>query len=957
MKLVIKAKVLSCICLASSMICASYTTNGKNNPTTGLRPNQNSVTEVLPYQNPELSSDRRAEDLLSRMSIEEKIAQISHLHSWNVFDGKQLNHKKLSEFCGDTGFGFFEGFPLTAEDCRSTFREIQEYMIHNTRLGIPAFPVAESLHGVVHEGATIYPQNIALGSTFNQDLAYKKAQYISGELNTMGVRQVLAPCIDVVRELRWGRVEESYSEDPFLCSEMAVGETKGYLDHGISPMLKHYGPHGNPQSGLNLASVDCGTRDLFDIYLKPFEKVIAQTDIKAIMSSYNAWNRTPNSASHFMMTEVLRNRFGFKGYVYSDWGVVDMLKTFHHTAANDAEAAYQALSAGLDVEASSSCFQALPELIRNNQFDIRLIDQAVLRVLTAKFDLGLFEDPFQENAEWKLPLMSEESVQISRQIADESIVLLENKHNTLPLNRNKLHSIAVIGPNADKVQFGDYTWSKNKTDGVTPLQGIRNLLRDQIKVNYATGCGIASLDESGIPEAVEAARKSDVSIVFVGSSSTAFVRHSTEPSTSGEGIDLNDISLTGAQQALLEAVKATGKPLVVVLVAGKPFAIPWVKENADAALVQWYGGQEEGNSIASVLFGDVNPSGKLSFSFPQSTGHLPVFYNHLSTDRGFYKEPGTYEHPGRDYVFSNPDPVWAFGHGLSYTDFEYTASATNKKVYNIHDTLKVSVSVKNVGKVSGNNVVKIAGKEVVQLYVRDVVSSVMTPVKQLKAFKKISLEPGETKTITLEVPMHELWLTDEQGNRFAEDGEYEIMIGSASDDIRLRHSIVMSRFAGQIGDLGQSNELSLLKDLSMLGENISADDLDNMISADDLANMISDCNKAGDKAGKNSGDKVGKNSGDKVGKNTSELKSRTESGKIITIKGWVRDVQATPVKGVKITDGTGKYSCQTDATGAYTIKAHSQGTITFTRKGYKTTTLPVNNQKEISLQLKKQSPR
>lgn len=833
----------------------------------------------IPYRNPALPAEVRAADLLKRMTIEEKIAQISHLHSWNVFDGQILNREKLADFCKDRGFGFFEGFPLSAENCRETFREIQTYMIQETRLGIPAFPVAESLHGVVHDGATIYPQNIALGSTFNKELAYQKAKYISGELNTMGVRQVLSPCIDVVRELRWGRVEESYSEDPFLCSEMAIGETKGYLDHGISPMLKHYGPHGNPQSGLNLASVDCGLRDLMDIYLKPFERVIAETDVKAVMSSYNAWNRTPNSASRFMLTDILRHRFGFKGYVYSDWGVIDMLKTFHKTASDDVEAARQALSAGLDVEASSSCFQALPALIRANEFDPRLIDQAVLRVLTAKFSLGLFEDPFQEKASWRLPLMDERSIAVSRQIADESIVLLKNEKELLPLDRKKLRSIAVIGPNADKVQFGDYTWSKKKSDGVTPLEGIRKLAGKDLTIRYAAGCSIASLDRSGIPEAVAAAEASDLSIVFVGSSSTAFVRHSTEPSTSGEGIDLNDINLTGAQQQLLEAVKATGKPMIVVLVAGKPFAIPWVKAHADAALVQWYGGQEEGNSIAAVLFGEVNPSGKLSFSFPQSTGHLPVFYNHLSTDRGFYKEPGSYEHPGRDYVFSSPDALWAFGHGLSYTSFDYLQAETDKTYYSPHDTVKVNVRLKNSGKRSG--------KEVVQVYVHDVVSSVMTPVKALKAFEKVALEPGETRELQLAVPMHELWLTDETGKRFAEDGEFEIQIGTASDDIRFVRKIWMGKPAQQT-DPAEAETLPL-----------------------------------------------------------------AETGKIIRIKGVVRDIQATPIKGVKVTDGSGKYSATTDGTGAYCIKAHENGSLIFSRQGYSEQRVPVKKQQKISIQLKK----
>lgn len=299
-----------------------------------------------------------------------------------------------------------------------------------------------------------------------------------------------------------------------------------------------------------------------------------------------------------------------------------MLKTFHKTAVDDFEAARQVLTAGMDVEASSSCYAVLADKIRNGEFDISYIDQAVRRVLRAKFELGLFEDPYQEQAVYRLPLRSKESVKLSRRIADESTVLLKNDGQLLPLNVRNLKSVAVIGPNADNVQFGDYTWSKKKEDGVTPLQGIKNLLGDRVKINYAKGCSLASLDTSGIAEAVDAARHSDVALIFVGSSSTAFVRHTQEPSTSGEGIDLSDISLTGAQEQLIREVFAVGKPVVVILVAGKPFAIPWVKENIPAILAQWYAGEQEGNSIADILFGNVNPSGKLTFSFPQSTGHL-----------------------------------------------------------------------------------------------------------------------------------------------------------------------------------------------------------------------------------------------------------------------------------------------------------------------------------------------
>ena len=837
--------------------------------------------QQAPYKNPLVPTEMRVNDLLQRMTLKEKIAQIRHLHSWDVFEGQELNPDRLAQMCAAGGFGFFEGFPLTAVSTRKAFREIQTYLVEKTRLGIPGFSVAESLHGVVQDGATIYPQNIAMGSTFNVDLAYEKTRQISGELNTMGVKQVLAPCIDVVRDLRWGRVEESFGEDPFLCSRMAVSEVKGYMEHGISPMLKHYGPHGNPLGGLNLASVECGVRDLFDIYLKPFETVCKETGIMAVMSSYNAWNREPNSASYFMLTEILRNAFGFRGYVYSDWGVIDMLIRFHKTAADSYEAASQVLKAGLDVEASSICFLALEEKVLSGEFDVKYIDQAVRRVLRAKFELGLFEDPYQEKANYRIPIHTDESVALSKRIADESTVLLKNDNNLLPLDAKKLRSVAVIGPNADCVQFGDYTWSKKKTDGVTPLEGIRNLVGKKVKVNYAKGCSIASLDTSGIDEAVQAALQSDVAIVFVGSSSTAFVRHSSEPSTSGEGIDLSDISLTGAQNELIQAVQATGKPVVVVLVAGKPFAMPYVKKNIPSVLAQWYAGEQAGASIADILFGKVNPSGKTSFSFPQSTGHLPVYYNHLSTDKGYYKEPGSYEKPGRDYVFSSPDALWVFGHGLSYTTFDFEKVSANKRQYHPYDTIQVSVQLKNTGKMEG--------KEVVQVYVRDMVSSVMTPVKQLKAFAKVGLRPGESKKVNLSIPVSELFLTDNQGKRFFEPGTFELQVGSSSENIA-------SRIRVEVGESASH-------------------------SADKSGNMAQE--------------------------------TRQVSGKLIEINGSVRDVQATPVHGVRVQSSFSQNEISTDKDGHYTIMAHEDECLIFSKVGYVTQKQDVQSRKQINIQVVK----
>lgn len=504
-----------------------------------------SSAQQWPYQQSSLPITERVDDLLGRMTLEEKIAQIRHIHSWNIFNGQELDMDKLKNFTGGLSWGFVEGFPLTGANCKKNMQLIQQFMVEHTRLGIPVFTVAESLHGSVHEGSTIYPQNIALGSTFRPDLAYRKAAMITKDLHAQGIHQVLAPCIDVVRDLRWGRVEESFGEDPILCGQFGIAEVKGYMDNGISPMLKHYGPHGNPLSGLNLASVECGLLDLHEVYLKPFEMVIRNTPVWAVMSTYNSWNHVPNSASYYLLTEILRGQFGFKGYVYSDWGAIEMLKTFHRVAHDSEEAAMRAFTAGLDVEASSNCYPELVNLIRKGKLDEEVLNESVRRVLYAKFKMGLFEDPYGKQYA-QCEMHEQESIRLSKKIADESAVLLKNENGLLPLNADKLKSVAVIGPNADQVQFGDYSWTRNNKDGVTPLEGIRQLLGDKATIHYAKGCDIVSLNADGIEEAVEAAQKSEVAILFCGSASAALARD-YKSSTSGEGFDLNDLNLTGVQ--------------------------------------------------------------------------------------------------------------------------------------------------------------------------------------------------------------------------------------------------------------------------------------------------------------------------------------------------------------------------------------------------------------------------
>ncbi len=735
------------------------------------------------YRDAALTPEQRTADLLSRMNVYEKVAQIRHLHSGDIFPGNNFSQNNVKAIAGDVAYGFIEGFPLTGEQCRKNMREAQRHMVENTRLGIPAFIVAESLHGSVHEGSTIFPQNIALASTFDPSLAYRRAEATASDLHYQNINQVLSPCIDVVRDLRWGRVEETYGEDPFLNSRFACNEVKGYLDNGIQPMLKHFGPHGNPSGGLNLSGVDCGPGELNDVYMYPFRKVITSLPVMAVMTTYNTWNREPNSSSHYLLTELLRDKWRFKGYVYSDWGAIEMLRTFHKTAATKADAARQSLEAGLDVEASSDCYPTIPQLIADSIIDMATLDRAVARVLLAKFKSGLFEDPYGDRYAASAAMHSPASVALSKEIADQSAVLLKNEGNLLPLNLSKLKSIAVVGPNADQVQFGDYSWSRDNSNGITPLAAIRNLAGDKLTINYARGCEIMSKDTSGIADAVEAARRSDVTVIFCGSSSASLARDYSG-SNCGEGFDTPDLNLTGAQPELIRAIAATGKPVVLVAVTGKAYSLSWEKDNIPAILLQWYAGEREGESIADILFGRVNPSGHLTVSFARSEGHLPAYYNHLPGDKGYYRARGTYERPGRDYVFSTPDPLFAFGHGLSYTTFDLSDLTVDSSR---NDSIRVSVNVTNTGNREG--------RAVPQLYIRDIVSSTATPVMQLKAFDKVNLKPDETRTVNLSFAVDELRFTDNTGKSRLEDGDFEIMVGQASDNLPLHHIFTIGKKA------------------------------------------------------------------------------------------------------------------------------------------------------------------
>ncbi|MGL5682079.1 MAG: glycoside hydrolase family 3 N-terminal domain-containing protein [Marinifilaceae bacterium] len=839
----------------------------------------NKNPEEEKYKNASLPVHVRVADLMGKMTLEEKIAQMRHIHAYSIVENGELNTEKLNDMLQGRSMGFIEAITVPGKTCLKLMNQLQDYMRTNTRLGIPIFTVTESLHGSVHDGSTIFPQAIALGSTFNTELAYAMTSATAKELAAQGIKQSLTPVLDVCRDLRWGRVEECFGEDAFLNAHMGIAQVRGYLDNGISPMIKHFGAHGQPQGGLNLASVSCGQRELLSVHLKPFEMVIKETAPWAVMSSYNSWNNEPNSSSAYLMTQLLRDEWGFQGYVYSDWGAIGMLNYFHRTALNNADAAIQALTAGLDAEASDNSYMELQQLVENGDLEMKYIDKAVERILTAKFEMGLFEYELPVADDYDNVVHSAKHISLSRSIAEESVILLRNENNILPLQVENIRSIALIGPNANQVQFGDYTWSRDNKDGVTLLQSIREQYGDKIEINYAQGCDLVSDNKAGFNEAVKIAKKSDVSIVVVGSASASLARDYSN-ATCGEGFDLNDLTLTGVQEKLIQAVYETGKPVIVVLLAGKPFAMPWVKEHIEGILVQWYPGEQGGNALADVLFGRINPSGKLNYSFPKSVGHLPCYYNYLPTDKGFYRQPGNEQKPGKDYVFSSPGALWAFGHGLSYTQFDYLDATLNKEDYTLTDTIQVDVKILNSG--------KRCGKEVVQIYVRDIVSSVATPIHNLKAFRKVAIDSGKEEIVTLSIPVQELAIYDKEMKKVVEPGAFELQIGSASDDIRIKKVITV--------DAAKEKKIVTLKDRSR-----------------------------------------------------KQMEDKSIASKTITIKGTIRDVQANLLKRIKVK--VGNSHVYTDDNGTYAIKALSTDTIYVDEKQYKQEIIPIKGKEQINIRL------
>jgi len=724
--------------------------------------------------------ENRVRDLVKKMSIEEKVAQLGSIPASELLEDGRFSREKASMLIGK-GIGQITRLAGSRESPRDPTKiamvanEIQRFLIEETRLGIPAIIHEECLSGLMAYGATTFPQAIGLASTWDPELVQSVASVIRRQMRAIGAHQGLAPVLDVARDPRWGRTEETLGEDQYLVASIGVAYIKGLqgddLSFGVVATPKHFAAHGFPEGGRNCAPVHVSPRELLEVFLFPFEAAIREAEAYSLMNAYHDIDGVPCAASRELLTEILRFRWGFKGYVVSDYGAIEMLKTFHHVAANEMEAAVQALEAGIDIELPRiKCYgEPLLKAVKEGIISETIIDEAVSRVLRVKFLLGLFTNPYVKVEEAARAFDTPEDRALALRAARESIILLKND-GVLPLKKD-LKSIAVIGPNADTTRglLGDYSYTVHlncEVDAikiVSILEAIKSKVSPQTEVYFARGCDIYEPSKEGFKEALEAASRAEVIVAVMGERSGIF----RLPAVTGEGRDQTSLSLPGVQEELLRALGDLGKPLIVVLVNGRPMAVKWAAEKASAIIEAWFPGEEGGNAVADVLFGDYNPGGKLPISIPQDTGQIPVYYSRRASSF-------------RDYVFMSAKPLFPFGHGLSYTQFEYSLLKIEPEKIGSAGSVTISFDVKNVGRFKGD--------EVAQLYIRDPIASVSRPIKELKGFKRITLEPGEKKRVTFTLSTDQLAFYDRHMRLIVEPGLYEVMVGSSSEDIRLTGS-------------------------------------------------------------------------------------------------------------------------------------------------------------------------
>ena len=732
------------------------------------------------YKNPTLAIDDRVRDLLSRMTLEEKIGQIAP-----AANGQTHVLDPTGTFTDESASAIVNRWPdpdlvFPAGKAAILRNGIQRYQKEKTRLGIPELIMGEALHGFMEYSSTSFPQALSLASTWDPDLVHQDFTAIGDEAGSAGMGQVFTPVLDIARDPRWGRTEETYGEDPFLASRMGVAAITGLQGdsfllnrHHVLATAKHFAVHGQPEGGTNTAPGNYSERIIRENFLVPFQAAVEEAHAGSVMASYNEIDGVPSHVNHWLLDKVLRQEWGFRGYVTSDGDGLQMLVNTHHVAANNAEAARLALSAGVDYDLSDgSVYRTLLWQVKQGTVSEAELDRAVGRILATKFRLGLFDNPYVDPDYAERITNSAEHRALALKTAQKAVILLKNDKNLLPLDLAKLRTIAVIGPNAEGVHLGGY--SREPAHSVSIFEGIKNRVGSKANVVYAEGAKITdakndwhgwfadqvqridpATQQDSVKAAAEVARKADVAILVVGENEST----NREAWAENHLGDRDSLELLGAQNDLVKAVVETGTPTVVLLINGRPLSINYIAEHVPAILEGWYLGQEGGTAAANVLFGDVNPGGKLPITFPHSVGDLPDFYNHKPSDN-------------RTYEFSTRKPLFPFGYGLSYTTFKFDNLRVEPAQIVSDGTARVSVDITNSGARDGD--------EVPQLYIHQRVASITQPVMQLRGFQRITLKPGEKKTVEFTVTPAMLSMLNVDMHRVVEAGVFDLMVGPNS---------------------------------------------------------------------------------------------------------------------------------------------------------------------------------
>ncbi len=761
--------------------------------------NKNGVKDV--YEDSKANINDRVTNLVSLMNINEKTCQMATLYGFARVLEDELPTLEWKNRVWKDGIANIDEHLNTIWNQEKThtslsypysthaeaINKVQKWFVEETRLGIPVDFTNEGVHGLCHKKATSLPAPIGIGSTWNKKLVHKAGTIVGREAKALGYTNIYAPILDVARDQRWGRVLECYGEEPFHIAEMGKQMVLGIQSQGVASILKHFAVYSIPKGardGDARTDPHVAPREMHQLHLYPFKRVIKETKPMGIMSSYNDYDGVPVTASSYFLTELLREKYGFNGYVVSDSEAVEYVSEKHHVAKDYKEAVRQVVEAGLNVRTTfrtpESFIEPLRALIHEGKISMKTLDLRVAEVLKVKFRLGLFDNPYVENPKESDKLVHTKADEdFSKQINRESLVLLKNENNLLPLNVNTYKNILVTGPLADEVSFTYSRYGPASNPSTSVYQGIKNYVKDRAYVSYVKGCDVVDAnwpeseiipiplskeEEKSIAQAVEQAKKSDIIIAVVGEGDEQV----------GETKSRTSLGLSGRQFQLVQALYKTGKPVVLVLINGQPLTINWENKFLPAILEAWFPSASAGEIIAGTLFGDYNPGGKLSVTFPKSVGQIPI---------NFPYKPGSHAgQPGKGPNGSGNTRVlgalYPFGYGLSYTSFKYNNLLVKQKTKNSQSNIEVSFDIKNTG--------EIAGDEVVQLYLKDKVSSVTTYESQLRGFERVHLLPGEIKTIHFVLKPEDLEILDKNMNWTVEPGTFEVLIGSSSVDIRLK---------------------------------------------------------------------------------------------------------------------------------------------------------------------------